>query len=113
MIAEHVGIQKKLSLILTIKIGVNKMIYTTDHIGCYSDGTLGDTYLRTNLANIMRQHQQSHIARDIESWETHDEAINEAIEYLNEISSDDVEWVLDSGDLLLVKAEGSFHEVDI
>ena len=89
------------------------MIYTQDHIGCYSDGMFGDTYLRTNLANIMRQHQQSHIARDIESWETHNEAINEAIEYLNEISSEDVEWVLDSGDLLLVKAEGSFHEVDI
>ena len=89
------------------------MIYTKDHIGCYSDGTFGDTYLRTNLANIMRQHQQSHIARDIESWETHNEAINEAIEYLNEISSDDVEWVLDSGDLLLVKAESSFHEFDV
>ncbi len=88
------------------------MIYTKDHIGCYSDGTFGDTHLRANLANIMRQHQQGHIARDIESWETHDEAINEAIEYLNEISSDDVEWVLDSGDLLLVK-EGSFHEFDI
>jgi uncharacterized protein HemX len=89
------------------------MIYTKDHVGCYSDGTLGDRHLRAQLANIMRQHQQGHIARDIESWETHDEAITEAIEYLNEISSEDVEWVLDSGDLLLVKAEGSFHGFDI
>ena len=86
------------------------MIYTKDHVGCYSDGTLGDRHLRVQLANIMRQHQQSHIARDIESWDTHDEAINEAIEYLNQISSEDVEWVLDCGDLLLVKADGSFHE---
>ena len=89
------------------------MIYTKDHIGCYSDGTLGDRHLRAKLANIMREHQQSHIARDIESWDTHDEAINEAIEYLNQISSEDVEWVLDSGDLLLINAEETFHGFDI
>ena len=88
------------------------MIYTKDHIGCYSDGTFGDTYLRTNLANMMRQHQQGHIARDIENSipEIQDEGIKDALNYLNEISDEDVEWVLDSGDLLLVKADGSFHE---
>ena len=88
------------------------MIYTRDHIDCYSDGTLGDTYLRVNLANMMRRHQQSHIAQDIESStpEVQDEGIRDALNYLNEVSDDDVEWILDSGDLLLIKADGSFHE---
>ena len=88
------------------------MIYTQDHIDCYSDGTLGDTHLRVNLANMMRGHLQGHTARDIESStpEIQDEGIRDALNYLNEISDEDVEWVLDSGDLLLVKADGSFHE---
>ena len=91
------------------------MIYTTDHIGCYSDGTLGDTHLRGNLANMMRGHLQGHTARDIENSipEIQDDGIRDALNYLNEISAEDVEWVLDSGDLLLVKAEGSFHEFDV
>ena len=88
------------------------MIYTQDHIDCYSDGTLGDTHLRVNLANMMRRHLQGHIARDIESStpEIQDDGIRDAFNYLDEISDEDVEWVLDSGDLLLVKADGSFHE---
>ena len=91
------------------------MIYTQDHIDCYSDGTLGDTHLRVNLANMMRGHQQSHIAQDVESSipEIQDDGIRDALNYLNEISAEDVEWVLDSGDLLLVKADGSFHGFDI
>ena len=89
------------------------MIYTQDHIGCYSDGTLGDRHLRVQLANIMRQHQQSHVAQDVESSipEIQDDGIRDALNYLNEVSDDDVEWVLDGGDLLLVKAEGSFEFV--
>jgi len=91
------------------------MIYTKDHVDCYSDGTLGDTHLRANLANMMRGHQQSHIAQDVESSipEIQDDGIRDALNYLNEISAEDVEWVLDSGDLLLVKADGSFHGFDI
>ena len=91
------------------------MIYTQDHIDCYSDGTLGDTHLRVNLANMMRGHQQSHIAQDVESSipEIQDDGIRDALNYLNEISAEDVEWVLDSGDLLLVKADGSFHEFSV
>ena len=91
------------------------MIYTKDHVDCYSDGTLGDTHLRVNLANMMRGHLQGHIAQDVESSipEIQDDGIRDALNYLNEISAEDVEWVLDSGDLLLVKADGSFHGFDI
>jgi len=91
------------------------MIYTRDHIDCYSDGTLGDTHLRVNLANMMRQHQQSHIAQDVESSipEIQDDGIRDALNYLNEVSDDDVEWILDSGDLLLINAEETFHWFDI
>ena len=91
------------------------MIYTQDHIDCYSDGTLGDTHLRVNLANMMRGHLQGHIAQDVESSipEIQDDGTRDALNYLNEISAEDVEWVLDSGDLLLVKADGSFHEFGV
>jgi len=63
----------------------------------------------------MRGHLQGHIAQDVESSipEIQDDGIRDALNYLNEISDEDVEWVLDSGDLLLVKADGSFHEFGV
>lgn len=93
--------------------------FSADDSGCYADGSYGHEHVRAKLAGLVKDIVMRRggdlFGRDIWNALTHpmsDDASEEmdAIDYLQEHTSDDALWCFEGGDLLLM-ATGSDEEI--
>lgn len=84
------------------------MIFEHSEIGCYADGTFGHVHVRSKLANLIESFDPK-LAESLQG-EMPDDAWDEdeALEILQKETHDDLTWVFDSGDLLLVENKEYF-----
>jgi hypothetical protein len=94
---------------------MTELAFTTEDCGTFADGTFGHGHIRNRLADLVRAVDgglgnsefleiEASLAGPMpdDCWDE-----DRAIELLEDVSSGDVAWCLDGGDLLLVEVTGS------
>ena len=80
---------------------MKKLHFTKEDIGCYVDGCYGDKHLREVLASFCPK--LGHELLNENDPETMNEAVYDAIDYLQDHTDDGLIWDLSLGDLCLIE----------
>ena len=85
---------------------MNKMYvaFKEGDCGCYADGCFGDDHLRDILKGMLKGLNHAELAKVFDDEPSDDGSeYLEALEVLQEYTDEGLTWILEGGDLLLVK----------
>lgn len=86
---------------------VKQVVYTSNCTGCWIDGSLGESHRRAKLADMLYDIPGSDsLIKELEANPSDDYSEeDDAIALIQEHTEEGYTWILEAGDLILVKSE--------